>query len=250
MLGDPTLPPLFTGHAVKAPEKAFTAAVVGASAGRYGAGDFVWARNTAQVECALVLEPDVDLPTALQMVVLMEVALAEALGAVCPPQVAVEFRWPGDILVNGGIAGHVQLGVPAQSLSGSVGDVPPAWLVIGMSIDLKHPDHRREPGEMAERTALNEEGAGDVDRNGLLEALAPRLLAWIHTWQEDGFRPLHDQWLFSAEGRTSSIIIDGCSGRVVGRDESAGLVFRRDDGGIQIFPYLPHATHHVSEVAP
>ena len=107
MLNDPHLPPMFSGHSVKAPDRAFAVACAGAANGKFGAADFIWARNHATAECALVLEPDVDFARALQMAPLMEVALAEALGSVCPPQVAVEFRWPGFILVNGGLAGRV-----------------------------------------------------------------------------------------------------------------------------------------------
>ena len=240
MLNDPHLPPLFSGYPVKAPDRAFATARAGAADGRFGAADFIWARNHATAECALVLEPDVDFGRALQMAPLMEVALAEALGAVCPPQVAVEFRWPGLILVNGGLAGRVCLGAPSKFRDPALQSQPPPWLVAGLSVDLRLPDTRREPGETAERTSLYEEGAGDVDRTRLLEALAPRMLAWIHTWQEDGFRPIHDQWLFLAEGRSTSVMIDGMPGRVMGRDEYAGLVFKPDGGPVRILPYHPH----------
>jgi BirA family transcriptional regulator, biotin operon repressor / biotin---[acetyl-CoA-carboxylase] ligase len=240
MLTDPQLPPMFTGHPIKAPDRVLASACSGATLGTLGAGDFVWARNTTQVECALVLEPEVGLGRALQMAVVMEVALAEALGSVCPPQVAVEFRWPGLILVNGGVAGAIQLAAPRTDDTMLDFDQIPAWLVIAMSLDLKHPDRRGEPGDRADRTSLFEEGAGDVDRNALLEALAPRLLAWIHTWQEDGFRPIHEQWLFRAEGRASAVNIDGINGRIIGRDESVGLVFKSTDEGVRILPYHSH----------
>lgn len=239
MLTDPQLPPMFTGHPIKTPDRVLPFACSGAAAGRLGAGDFIWARNTTQIECALVLEPEVGLARSLQMAVVMEVALAEALGSVCPPQVSVEFRWPGLILVNGGIAGSVRLAAPRQKAGAHGFEQVPPWLVIAMNLDLKHPDRHGEPGDLVERTSLYEEGAGEVDRNAVLEALAPRLLAWIHTWLEDGFRPIHEQWLFRAEGRVAAMKFSDFSGLVLGRDEAAGLVLKTDGGAVQILPYHP-----------
>ena len=58
------------------------------------------------------------------------------------------------------------------------------------------------------------------------------VLTWLNTWQEDGFRPVHDQWLFRAEGREEPIAVahggETIEGQVLGLDESANLLLEDD----------------------
>ncbi len=233
-LSDPTFPPRFAGHAAPKGTDAQGEATRRAATGDLGAGDLVWSRNTAKADCALVLEPEVSLARACQMAALAAVAMTETLGALCPPQVAVEFRWPDTILVNGGAAGRIRLATPR-----STPDTVPAFLVVALTLDLTA-EQRHEPGETKDVTSLAEEGAAHVTRTDVIEALAPRLLSWLHTWGEDGFRPIHDQWLFRAAGRTSDITIDGKTGRVAGLDEDGNLLLRTTAGRVETLPYLPH----------
>jgi BirA family transcriptional regulator, biotin operon repressor / biotin---[acetyl-CoA-carboxylase] ligase len=226
---------LFTGHAVKAPLEPLAEACRGASLGHLGAGDVVWSRNAARASCALVLEPEVPFARACQMLALGCVAAAETLGALCPAQVAVEFRWPGVLLVNGGAVGAVRLAGPPTTA-----DAVPDWLALGFDVALAASDQIGEPGLRRHETALAEEGAGDITRTALLEALAPRLLAWLYTWQEAGFRQIHDQWLVRIEGRAADTTIDGLVGRILGLDEEGRLLFKPTAGSVQTMPYLPH----------
>ena len=138
-LEDPQFPPLLEGHAVKAPKRPFAEACRLARARRLGAGDVVWSRNTGRAEFAVVLEPDVALERALQMGPLLMVALGDCLGSLCPPKVAIQYRWPGGILLNGAPAGEVRLAaarVPVAEI--------PAWLVVGAGLDIAAP--RLSPG--------------------------------------------------------------------------------------------------------
>ena len=219
-LADPKFPPLFTGRAVSAPQSALEHASSAAAAGMLGAGDLVWARATDRVSCALVLEPDVSLATACQMSALAQVAVAETLGHLCPPQVAVQFRWPATILVNGAACGSVVMAAPVTAP-----DALPPWLVVAVDLSITRAPSRCEPGDRPGETSLADEGAM-LTRTELIEALATRLLAWLHTWQEDGFRPIHDEWLLRAEGREADIVCDGVAGRVLGLDDHGGLLFK------------------------
>ena len=111
-LEDPQFPPMLKGHAVKAPAKPFAQACRLAQAGELGAGDVVWSRNAGRAQLAIVLEPEVALERALQMGPLLMVALGDCLGSLCPPKVAVQYRWPGGILLNGSVAGEVRVAAP------------------------------------------------------------------------------------------------------------------------------------------
>lgn len=244
-IADPKLPPMLTGHALRAPDRPLAWAAQGAAAGRLGAADFVWSRDTSVVRFAIVLEPPCSLMQSFQMAALIEVALAEALGAVCPPQVAIGFRWPGEILINGARAGCVQFIAPAVSGVRSDFVAVPPWIVVGAEIVLRRDNRLPEPGHDLETTALWEEGGGEVTRTALIEAVAPRILAWIHTWQEGGFRPIAEQWLFWAEGRKGApVTIGGEVGHVLGRDDDGGLMFRPLSGQVRMVPFAQHVVWH------
>jgi BirA family transcriptional regulator, biotin operon repressor / biotin---[acetyl-CoA-carboxylase] ligase len=237
-LPEPKLPPMFTGYAVNAPLRPLAEACRGAQAGTYGAGDLIWARALDQMSLALVLEPDVPLAAACQMNALAHVAIAETLGHLCPPRVAILSRWPGTVLTNGAACGAVMLAASTSDLA----EIP-RWLVIGIDLTIRA-DRRVEPGERPDETSLGEEGT-DVTRTDLVEALATRLLAWLHTWQTEGFRHIHDPWLFRAEGREEVVRVDGTSGRVIGLDDAGNLLLKPSDGGpIAAFALLPHVQVH------
>jgi BirA family transcriptional regulator, biotin operon repressor / biotin---[acetyl-CoA-carboxylase] ligase len=241
-LPDPKLPPMFTGHAVKAPETPLAAAITGARAGSLGAGDIVWSRSTRRATVALILESEVSLAHCGQMMPLAAVALAETLGALAPPRMAVEFGWPDAILLNGGTAGTITLVAPKDAQSAP--DTPPNWLVVSIDFALTLNDKGTEPGQRATETCLSEEGAPELTRTDIVEALATRLLAWLHTWQHDGFRPIHDQFYFRVE-RDRDVTLprgDGTTitGRLLGFDETAAALVKTSDGKVEALSLLPH----------
>jgi len=202
--------------------------------GELGAGDLVWSRNAARAELAIVLEPEVALERALQMAPLMLVALGDCLGALAPPKVAIHYRWPMGILLNGSIAGAVRLAasrVPAGQI--------PAWLVVAAELDIAAP--RQERREWS-RTSLAEEAGEEITRTDVLQSLAAHFLTWLNTWGDEGFRPVHDQWLFRAEGREAPISIaharETIEGQVLGLDESANLLVKTAAGKVQCLAFL------------
>jgi len=235
-LDDPRFPPLLEARPVKAPRRPFAEACRLVRAGELGAGDLLWSRNTARAELAVVLEPEVALERALQMGPLMMVALGDCLGALAPPKVAIHYRWPGGILLNGALAGAVRLAAPGAALA----EVP-RWLVAGAELDIAAP--RKERTEWS-RTSLEEEAGRGLTRTDILQSLSAHFLTWLNIWQEEGFRPVHDQWLFRAEGREAPARFargrEEIEGRVVGLDEGAGLLLETGAGRVQSLDLLPH----------
>src|ERR1700704_2320377 len=163
-LEDPQFPPLLKGHAVKAPVGPFAQACRLARARKLGAGDVMWSRNTARAQLAIVLEPEVALERALQMAPLLMVALGDCLGSLCPPKVAIQYRWPAGILLNGSTAGEVRLAAPSVPAA----EVP-AWLAVGADLDIAAP--RKDRQEWS-RTSLSEEAGPDITRTDVLQSLA------------------------------------------------------------------------------
>lgn len=231
-LPDPVFPPLLAGHAVKAPALPFQAACEGAQAGRLDAGDIVWARDTGRLDCAIVLEPDVDRDTAAEMLFVAQVALGDAIGAVAPPEIAVRYRWPDVITVNGAMAGAARLAMAGESDP----DGAPRWLVVGVDVAIRRASFTLDPGADADRTTLWDEGCTELDRTGLLESFCRHFLSWIDGWGTDGFAPAHAIYLGRLEnaGDGAELTVETPSGRVagafVGLDEHANLLFRTGAG--------------------
>lgn len=223
---EPQFPPLFSGIATKG--DAFTACLEGAADGEYGAGDLVWSRSTRAMDFALVLEPTVDRLRCHEMLFVAMVAFGDALGALGPPETAVTYLWPADILVNDGKAGAARLAA-ADSIDPAG---HPHWLVLGLKIELATDPGGPDPGHNRDWTNLTEEGCGELDATMLLESTSRHLLTWIHTWEEEGFKPIHDMWTGRmAERKSASIAYGGqaLSGSAKGLDEHGNLIFAQGD---------------------
>ncbi|MCB1505523.1 MAG: hypothetical protein KDJ47_11155 [Hyphomicrobiaceae bacterium] len=230
---DPRFPPLITGHSIAAPHRVFDTACASAASGALGAADLVWARNTNRIDLALILEPDVPRARAMEIVPLFEVAVIEAVGALMPPQTAVQLRWPDELLVNGGVAGRFRFAM-ADCAQGDV----PDWLVAGVDIVLGEQHPGGEAGIAKERTSLLAEGAGEKNRSDFLEVISAFVLSWIDTWGESGLHNVHDAWIGRVEGHGSDGALFGAIGRanVLGLDDELRLLVRGGDGRMHALP--------------
>lgn len=235
---EPRFPPLINGHAIKAPARPFAVACRGVSTGSYAAADLLYARDTSRIEMALVLEPDVLRQRSLEMLPLFELAVIEALGALMPPQTAVQLRWPDKLLVNGAVAGQFRFAVASSGP-----DQVPDWLVLAVTIALVPDDDEREPGLTRDETTLRAEGAGDMTRSDLLESIASYFLSRLDTWQEHALRGLHDDWLGRVEGCGEPAAIAQAAdsggklvGRVLGLDEDLNLLVKVRDNDVRALP--------------
>jgi BirA family transcriptional regulator, biotin operon repressor / biotin---[acetyl-CoA-carboxylase] ligase len=233
-LEDPRFPPLLKGHAVKAPAEPFAHACRLAQAHELGAGDVVWSRSTARVALAIVLEPEVALERAVQMAPLLMVAFGDCLGALCPPKVSVQYRWPQGFLLNGTMAGEVRLAAPRIP----AGDVP-EWMVVAAALDIEPPRGERQDWS---RTTLAEEAGPEITRTDILQSLPAHFLTRLNAWQEEGFRAVHDEWLFRAEGREKPVTIahggESLEGQVIGLDENANLLLQSATGKVRSLDFL------------
>lgn len=185
----PTFPPLLSGYGLAVGRDPFENACVKAKKGEAGAGDLFWSEITECLRFALVLEPDVSRARCGEMVYTAMVAFGDAAGALIPPEVAISYQWPNVIQMNDGQIGSVDLSV------GGDDDEEPAWMVVGLDVRLAPNFADMNPGENYHVTTFWDEGCGDITRTDLLESVARHLVNAIHTWSEDGFKPIHEQWL-------------------------------------------------------
>ena len=225
MSEEPVFPPLLNGIAVAPGTDTAGVATAAATAGKAGAGDVYWSQSEDRLNMAIVLEPDVAFARAAQMLHVLAVAFGDAFGAIAPPEIAVQYRWPGDILVNGARAGAVALAVPAGLADSEV----PEWMVLSVDVAITLDLSIENPGEMPDRTTLHEEGAGDVTRTQLVESVSRHFLTWLDTWMHEGFKGVHQNWVGRAYGSDQDVTIGHAgttlSGRVTGMDEDGNLLF-------------------------
>ena len=230
---DPEFPPLLTGHEIAEGGDALARAVAGARDSSFGAGDFVWSRSRDTFDTALVLEPDISRERACEIAFVAQVAFAECFGAVSPPEVAMTFGWPTTLRLNGGRIGELRLVVADADDD----DGAPMWMVVGLRLVMRHEQYHVDPGKMPDVTTFEEEGCGDIDAVDLVESFARHMLVWIHTWTEDGFRPVHDNYVFRADGYNEETEISHAGrtrkGMLIGLDERGCALLKGEDGKVE-----------------
>lgn len=188
MLDTPTLPPVFHPQPI-ADRDPFDAAVAAAAAGAEP-GTLFWTPRRDRLAAAVVLAPDQPLADTRHAVGVTLVALADALEALGPPNLAIAFDPNSRILVNGAAVGEVAFAAPP----GAVEDAVPDWAVVGVRVDVLGDPDDLDPGLHPDRTALREEGFGELEATRLLESFAHHTLFWMDVWENDGFEPVRRAW--------------------------------------------------------
>ncbi len=192
--------------------------------GKLGAGDLLWSEDRNTMRFTVVLEPEVKRQRCGEMVHLLMVAFGDAAGSISAPEIAINYRWPSEILVNEASVGSVDV-----ILSDEHSDEIPNWMILGISIAIAPNTAIQDPGIDADRTTMWDEGCGDISRTELLESVSRHLVNWIHTWSEDGFRPVHEQWMgrISEKNKLSPVL---ASGVFQGLDAHGNALVKTDSG--------------------
>jgi biotin-(acetyl-CoA carboxylase) ligase len=235
----PTFPPLLKGHRIPKERDTVKTACAMIAKQSIGAGDIVWSEDNHRLRFALVLEPEVERNKCCEMLYLVMVAFGDAAGAISPPEIAITYRWPGLVLVNEAVVGHVDLRLPE-----SAAEAIPDWMVASVDIAIRPERLEANPGHTPEKTTMWDEGCGEITRTELLESVSRHIVNWIHTWTEDGFKPVHQQWT----GRISekAAIMDGLAkGEFVGLDDNGNALVREADRitSIDTLEALKHFQH-------
>ena len=156
-----TLPPPYRAVCLTPEQAAFGAACAAARAGK-GEGIIFWASRTDRLDFSLTLIPDRPRCAILPVVYVAALAFADALSTFAPPPTPIGFGWPGEILIDGGVAGNLSFACAPCAPAGV-----PAWAVLGFDLTLRAGDD--EPGQTPTRTSLAEEAfEGFTDRKSVV----------------------------------------------------------------------------------
>ena len=236
LLAEPELPPLLKGRRSLPGASALASAVSGAQSHELGAGDLIWSDDANTATFAIVLEPDMALAKAIQVLPLTMSAIGDCVGVLPPPQVGLTYHWPDQVRVNDAIAGNITL-VSATSDPEEV----PDWLVISIAITIQFGPDAAEPGHDRNRTSLVEEGCEGLTNVQFIDSCSRHFLTWLNIWQDDGFRPIHQNWMERMAGRDAAILIPQVSTEAVtvkGLDEDGGLLFATASENTESKPLL------------
>jgi len=219
----PEFPPVFKGMAA-GPANPCTVAIAQARRG-VDAGLLVWSATEDRLLTSLVLAPDVPLEKAVACLPACAVATRNAFGSLAPPETAVHLEWGGGIRLNGGRVGALRLIGPATQ----AGEIPD-WLVVSLALDLQ-PRSTREPGETPDRTALDQEGCGEISALDFIEYWAGHSLYWLNSLETDPrHRDLSENWSGLAWQQGEELCLSvgerRLAGKFLGVDEDFGLLLK------------------------
>ncbi|MBC6416357.1 MAG: hypothetical protein GDA47_00800 [Rhodospirillales bacterium] len=224
-----TVPPLLTAQPpVAAGGDALASAVAACRSGSGEVGAFYLSDDLSLLDLAVVLGPEVGPRRCWEMLFLTAVAFGDTVGAIAPPEMAVHYRWPDRLLINGASVGRVRLAMAADLDK----EGTPHWLAIGLRVRVQPDDEGAEPGVYLDRTTLANEGAVELTVVDWAEAFARHFLVWIHTWEENGFKRIHEIWWGRHDPKAESFTWQqqgkSRSGRPFGLDEHGSLLVQEE----------------------
>lgn len=222
-MSDPLLPPPYRAVHLAAGGSAVATACQAAAQG-IAEGTFFWVDRADRLDAGLVLRPDRPRRDTLTVIYVAALAFATALGVFAPPPTPISFRWPGGIVIDGGLAGGLSL-VCASSAT----DAVPAWAVLGMGLALAA--GADEPGRAPDLTSIADEGFDGFSIIAQLEGFSRHFLAWLERWEAEGFSPIAAEWWRRASGLAVapiSMLPDAAHGTPIGLDSVGNLRIRQD----------------------
>lgn len=190
-----------------------------AGRGRHGR---VWASPPGNLYASVLLRPKRPLAETASLSLLTALALAQALADAAPSGLALELKWPNDVLIGGAKLAGILL----ESL---VSEASTPVITAGLGVNVAfHPDGLPYPA-----THLAEHGV-KLDAEAVLERFLARFAVIYDGWQAAGFAPFRDAWLRHGHGlggmarvRAGEKVIEG---RFVDLDDEGRLVIETSAG--------------------
>jgi BirA family biotin operon repressor/biotin-[acetyl-CoA-carboxylase] ligase len=196
-----------------------------------------WESRPGNVFWSVVLRPRTDWPPVGQLVHVHALAVLRTVRGALGTGGELGLKWPNDLLLNDGKVAGSLLEAGGPFTAGR-----PAWVVIGTGINVvSHPGTGQAPPMRYPATSLHDQGFQQVERQVLLEALAPALSAQLERWVRDGFEPIRQEYLEHAHGLGQLVRVGGDDSRrepvegiYRGIAPSGAMLLERADGGVEV----------------
>lgn len=185
-----------------------------------------WQSPRDNLAATLLLSPGKPAGECAQLSFAAALASSDAVAAFAPGA-DIKVKWPNDVLADGRKISGILLE------SSSHGGADPAWLAIGIGINLRgHPPDTEFPA-----TSLPALGVAPPDPRDALLELAASFAKWYEVWAAQGFAPIRDAWLARAAGlgtRIRARLQNGeTSGVFEGIDTGGALLLRESQSGVR-----------------
>lgn len=191
-----------------------------------------WVSPKGNFHASLVMRPEGP-PKALALrSFAAALALRDACVALTGMPDAFTFKWPNDVLLNGGKLAGILL--ESQGQGGKIG-----YLAVGIGINLiaAPSPEQLEAGALTPVSMLAETGKRILPEH-FLEALAPAFAHWDGVLSVYGFAPLRNAWLTHAtrlgepiRARTGQKVHEGTFETI---DMQGALILQTDSGRLAI----------------
>ena len=220
LITDPTFPPLLSGEKVSKGVDPFIKAV---SASMMGGepGVVFYAEDQETLNAAITLAPEIALKESVSVVHALMLSLADSLGALGPPELAVHFVWPCQFKVNAARCGGIRF-----KASTTEPDTIPDWLVVGLRLPFVRPESI-EPGSDPSQTWLYEEGCIELTVPQVIESWSRHSLVWLNSFEDKGYGGIQDHWRAKCDSIGSDVTHPN-TGTFVGTDENGSLLLKCD----------------------
>lgn len=203
------------------------------SAGRQTAGrgrrGRSWESPSGNLAATLMLRPGRSAGECAELSFVAAIAVCDMLSGFAT-RAEIRVKWPNDVLADRRKIAGILLE------SASSGGEPPAWLAIGIGVNLaSHPE-----GLDYVATSLAALAASPPEPDVTLLHLAANFAKWYEVWRGEGFAAIRDAWLARAAGLGSRIRArlthEEASGVFEGIDENGALLLREHHGRVRIIP--------------
>ena len=194
-----------------------------------------WMSPPGNLYLSLVQRPAGPPAQAAQLGFVAAIALGDALDRLAGPVLALRYKWPNDLLIDGGKVAGILL----ESETVAAGSTD--FVVIGVGVNLlSAPRDVEFPA-----TSLAEAGCVGAAPPRLLEAFAHCFAGWSESWREEGFVPVRAAWLQRASGLGEGIRVrlerQTLDGRFLDLDHDGALLLdgaegRRRIAAGEVFP--------------
>ena len=149
-----------------------------------------WMSPPGNLYLSLVQRPAGPPAQAAQLGFVAAIALGDALDRLAGSVLALRYKWPNDLLIDG----RKIAGILLESETAAAGTAD--FVIIGIGVNLvSAPSDVEFPA-----TSLAEAGCAGLTASRLLEAFAHCFAGWAEHWREAGFAPVRAAWLSRASG--------------------------------------------------